>query len=110
MDERDWIRRIVAGDTQSFSCLVAKYEKMAYTIALRIVENREDAEEVVQDAFLKMYRGSTALSIALPSTLCAVGTSLKITKKWVRQTSVWRSRRRRLASWIAKTERRLSRR
>ena len=60
MDERDWIQRIVAGDTQSFSCLVAKYEKMAYTIALRIVGNQEDAEEVVQDAFLKMYR-------ALPS-------------------------------------------
>lgn len=29
---------------------------MAYTIAVRIVENREDAEEVVQDAFLKMYQ------------------------------------------------------
>lgn len=37
MDERKWIERILAGDTQSFSCLVAKYEKMAYTIALRIL-------------------------------------------------------------------------
>ena len=56
MDERRWITAILAGDMQSFSCLVAKYEKMAYTIAVRIVENREDAEEVVQDAFLKMYQ------------------------------------------------------
>ena len=56
MDERRWIAAILAGDMQSFSCLVAKYEKMAYTIAVRIVENREDAEEVVQDAFLKMYQ------------------------------------------------------
>ena len=54
MDERKWIERILAGDTQSFSCLVAKYEKMAYTIALRILENREEAEEAVQDAFVKM--------------------------------------------------------
>lgn len=46
MDERRWIAAILAGDMQSFSCLVAKYEKMAYTIAVRIVENREDAEEV----------------------------------------------------------------
>ena len=52
MDERKWIERILAGDTQSFSCLVAKYEKMAYTIALRILENREEAEEAVQDAFV----------------------------------------------------------
>ena len=56
MDERKWIERILAGDTQSFSCLVAKYEKMAYTIALHILENREEAEEAVQDAFVKMYR------------------------------------------------------
>lgn len=56
MDEQKWIERILAGDTQSFSCLVAKYEKMAYTIAFRILENREEAEEAVQDAFVKMYR------------------------------------------------------
>ena len=53
MDERKWIERILAGDTQSFSCLVAKYEKMAYTIAFRILENREEAEEAVQDAFVR---------------------------------------------------------
>ncbi len=41
---------------QSFFLLVAKYEKMAYTVAFRIMENREEAEEVVQDAFVKMYR------------------------------------------------------
>ena len=56
MDERQWIARILAGDTQSFSCLVAKYEQMAFTIAFRIIGNREEAEEATQDAFLKMYR------------------------------------------------------
>lgn len=55
MDEQKWIERILAGDTQSFSCLVAKYEKMAFTIALRVMDNREEAEEVVQDAFIKAY-------------------------------------------------------
>lgn len=56
MDEQRWIERILAGDTQSFSCLVMKYEKMAYTIAYRILENREEAEEAVQDAFVKAYQ------------------------------------------------------
>lgn len=56
MDEQKWIEQILAGDMQSFSLLVAKYEKMAYTLAFRIMENREEAEEVVQDAFVKMYR------------------------------------------------------
>lgn len=56
MDERQWIERILQGDTGSFSFLVAKYEKMAYTLALRVLENREEAEEVVQDAFVKAYQ------------------------------------------------------
>lgn len=55
MDERKWIEQILAGDTQSFSCLIAKYEKMAYTLAFRLMGNREDAEEVTQDAFIKAY-------------------------------------------------------
>lgn len=60
MDEQKWIKCILAGDTKSFSCLVAKYQQMAYNIAFRILENREEAEEAVQDSFVKMYR-------ALPS-------------------------------------------
>jgi len=55
MEEQLWITNILAGDTQSFSCLVAKYQQMAFTIAFRILQNQEEAEEVVQDAFVKMY-------------------------------------------------------
>ena len=55
MDERKWIRQILVGDMQMFSCLVAKYERMAFSIAFRLMGNREEAEEVVQDAFVKMY-------------------------------------------------------
>lgn len=55
MDEQKWIEQVLAGDMQSFSLLVSKYEKMAYTLAYRIMENKEEAEEVVQDAFVKMY-------------------------------------------------------
>lgn len=56
MDERKWIESILAGDTERFSCLVDAYQNMAFSVAYRILENREDAEEVVQDAFVKMYR------------------------------------------------------
>lgn len=55
-EERQWIAKILAGDTNCFSCFVTKYQHMAYTIAYRIMENREEAEEVVQDSFVKMYR------------------------------------------------------
>ena len=55
-DEAQWIANVLEGDKQSFAFLVSKYERMAYTLAFRIVGNREEAEEVVQDAFVKMYR------------------------------------------------------
>ena len=33
MDEQKWIKSILAGDTKSFSCLVVKYQQMAFTVS-----------------------------------------------------------------------------
>jgi len=50
------IEKILKGDTSSFSFLVESYKDMAYTIAMKIVRNAEDAEEVAQDSFVKAYQ------------------------------------------------------
>ena len=39
-DEAQWIANVLAGDRQSFAFLVSKYERMAFTLAVRIVGNR----------------------------------------------------------------------
>lgn len=52
----DLINRILDGGVSEYAVLVERYKDMAFTIAYRIVNNREDAEEVVQDAFLKTYK------------------------------------------------------
>jgi RNA polymerase sigma-70 factor, ECF subfamily len=44
--------RVQAGDTEPFDLLVRRYMRSAFTIAFRIVAHREDAEDVVQEAFL----------------------------------------------------------
>jgi len=49
------IDKVLQGDTNSFSFLIEKYKNMAYTIAIKIVKNNEDAEEIAQDSFLKAY-------------------------------------------------------
>ncbi len=51
-----YIEKIIAGDKQSYAHLVARYKDMVFTIALRMVRHREEAEEVAQDAFVKAYR------------------------------------------------------
>lgn len=43
------------GDMAAFEKLVRQYERQVFRIAQHIVQNREDAEDVVQDAFLKAY-------------------------------------------------------
>ena len=45
-----------AGDIAAFEELVRRYERNVFRIAQHITQNREDAEDVVQDAFLKAYQ------------------------------------------------------
>jgi RNA polymerase sigma factor (sigma-70 family) len=50
------IERILNGDKSGYAFLVDRYKDLAFTIAYRILGRREDAEEVVQDAFLKAFQ------------------------------------------------------
>jgi RNA polymerase sigma factor (sigma-70 family) len=50
------IERILNGDTSGYAVMVDRYKDLAFTIAFRILGRREDAEEVVQDAFVKAFR------------------------------------------------------
>ncbi|RZK87325.1 MAG: RNA polymerase sigma factor [Hymenobacter sp.] len=43
------------GERRALERLVQTHQAMAYTVALRVVGNQQDAEEVVQDAFLKAF-------------------------------------------------------
>lgn len=54
-DDREAVRSCLDGDVKSFELLVGKYQGVVYNIALRMVRNPEDAEDVSQAAFLKAY-------------------------------------------------------
>ena len=54
-DEAPLVARAKAGDAEAFSELVSKYERKIYRLAKNITRNDEDAEDVLQDAFLKAY-------------------------------------------------------
>jgi RNA polymerase sigma-70 factor (ECF subfamily) len=55
-DELVLVRRAKKGDLEAFSELVNRYDRNIFRIAQHITHNQEDAEDVVQDAFLKAYR------------------------------------------------------
>src|ERR1035438_3705619 len=49
------VARVREGDVSAYDALVRKYERQLFRIAQHITQNREDAEDVMQDAFLKAY-------------------------------------------------------
>jgi RNA polymerase sigma-70 factor (ECF subfamily) len=49
------VERVRSGDVLAYNDLVRKYDRQVFRIAQHITQNREDAEDVMQDAFLKAY-------------------------------------------------------
>ena len=70
-EEAQVIERVLAGDVNAYEQLVTQYEKSVYNLALRMVDNPEDAADMAQDAFIKAYnnlsgfRGDSKFSVWL---------------------------------------------
>lgn len=56
MEEREAIRRCLAGEKNAFAAVVASYQAQVLALCLRMTGNREDAADVAQQAFVKAYR------------------------------------------------------
>ena len=52
----DYINKIVDGDTSAFAILVDRYKDLVFTLAYKMLKNREEAEEIAQDTFIKVYK------------------------------------------------------
>ncbi len=50
------ITAVLAGDTGQYAALVKRHQRFVFTLAIRFAKNREDAEEIAQDCFVKAYR------------------------------------------------------
>lgn len=55
-DARDLVRRLKAGDERAFEELVAEYRERVHRIAWRFLRDDEGAEDVAQEAFVKVYK------------------------------------------------------
>ena len=55
-DDLALIELVLAGDRRAFEPLVRKHERRVFRVALAVLGNVEDAEEAMQDSFIKAYR------------------------------------------------------
>ena len=51
-----YIRQVLEGKTIAYTYLVDQHKDHAFNLAFRICGNREEAEEIAQDAFIKAYK------------------------------------------------------
>ena len=55
-NDEELIKRVQAGDCDAFNPLIARYKLPLYKMMYRMVYNRDDAEDLVEEAFIKAYR------------------------------------------------------
>jgi RNA polymerase sigma-70 factor (ECF subfamily) len=60
------IKAVQTGRRERFSVIVEKYKRRAFLIALSLVNNREDAMDLAQDAFLKSFRAIKEFDLSRP--------------------------------------------
>ena len=54
-DDIFYIEKVINGEANYFSYIVEKYQDIVFSIALKVLKNREDAEEMAQESFIKAY-------------------------------------------------------
>ena len=56
LGDNEIISRVLKGEQNAYAELVNRYQAYVFTLTLRMIKSREDAEEVAQDVFIKAYR------------------------------------------------------
>ena len=57
MDDKQLVQQAAAGDAAAFETLVERYQQQVYHLALRMVNNEADAQDLAQEAFIRAWRG-----------------------------------------------------
>lgn len=56
ISEKDIIKAVIAGDTEKYSLLVQQHSEKIFALAKSLLKNKEDAEEITQNTFLKAFQ------------------------------------------------------
>lgn len=55
-NEQYYITKILEGDSNAFAVLVDQYKDLVFSLSLKMLKNREEAEEAAQDTFVKVFK------------------------------------------------------
>ena len=83
--DEELVARATAGDLDSFNQLVSRWERPIYALAYRTLGREEDARDVVQEAFLRAYRGLRGFKGEAKFSSWLYRITLNLCRDWIRR-------------------------
>jgi RNA polymerase sigma-70 factor (ECF subfamily) len=80
------IRRAQQGDTAAFGRLVERHQAVVFRIAYRLLRNRQEAEDVAQEAFVKAYQSLDRFDIERPLAPWLYRIARNTALNWLKRT------------------------
>ena len=78
VEDRDLIKRARKGEVDAFNALVSRWEKRVFNYLFKLLNRREDAQDIAQEVFLKAYQNLESWKTRVNSARGCFG--LRITK------------------------------
>lgn len=90
--DRTLILKVKNGDKRALGKLVERHKKTAYQMALGLVGNRDDAFDISQEAFLRVYRSAGTFDDAKPFLPWFYTIITNLSRTWLKRRSVHQKR------------------
>jgi RNA polymerase sigma-70 factor (ECF subfamily) len=88
IDDREWVRRAVAGDESAFARIVERHQRGLYNLAYRMVHDRELARDLTQDIFIRVHRSLRRYDPVYPFTSWIYRVASNLCIDWIRKRKV----------------------
>ncbi len=98
-DDASLVRRCLRGDAEAIRLLVQTYQGDVYGLCVRLLGHRQDAEDVTQEVFLRIFRSLDGWDAARPLKPWIMGIAVNRCRTWLSQ----RSRRPELVDYLHDT-------
>jgi len=82
LTDQELVQRTLAGELSAFEKLVCRYQQAVFSIVFRILRNKEEAEDIVQESFIKCYQSLDKYDQGRPFTpwLYRIASNLALTR------------------------------
>ena len=85
LTDEELVTRSVGGDTESFNQLIKRWEKPIYALAYRTIGREDDARDVVQETFLRAFRGLGGFKGQAKFSSWLYRIALNLCRDWMRR-------------------------